>query len=105
MCCVGRVSSETVDAASLQFPLSWMLISTAMEILAATIALVSQYASGPTTIECVSGACFVGTDYGLLRRQPLPEGGTELRGHLGVRVGEGVHRDERGQIRSDDDDR
>ncbi|WP_121743073.1 MATE family efflux transporter [Natronorubrum halophilum] len=40
---VGRVSSEAVAAVSLMFPLSWMFVSTAMGITAATIALVSQY--------------------------------------------------------------
>jgi putative MATE family efflux protein len=40
---VGRVSPEAVAAVSLMFPLSWMFVSTAMGITAATIALVSQY--------------------------------------------------------------
>ncbi len=40
---VGRVSAEAVAAVSLMFPLSWMFVSTAMGITAATIALVSQY--------------------------------------------------------------
>lgn len=40
---VGRVSSEAVAAVSLMFPLSWMFISTAMGITAATVALVSQH--------------------------------------------------------------
>ncbi len=40
---VGRVSSEAVAAVSLMFPLSWLFVSTAMGITAATIALVSQY--------------------------------------------------------------
>jgi len=40
---VGRVSGEAVAAVSLMFPLSWMFISTAMGITAATIALVSQH--------------------------------------------------------------
>ena len=40
---VGRVSSEAVAAVSLMFPLSWMFVSTAMGLTAATIALVSQY--------------------------------------------------------------
>lgn len=40
---VGRVSPEAVAAVSLMFPLSWMFISTAMGITAATIALVSQH--------------------------------------------------------------
>ncbi|WP_255170855.1 MATE family efflux transporter [Natrononativus amylolyticus] len=40
---VGRVSSDAVAAVSLMFPLSWMFVSTAMGITAATIALVSQY--------------------------------------------------------------
>ena len=40
---VGRVSEEALAAVSLMFPLSWMFVSTAMGITAATIALVSQY--------------------------------------------------------------
>lgn len=40
---VGRVSGSAVAAVSLMFPLSFMFISTAMGITAATIALVSQY--------------------------------------------------------------
>ena len=40
---VGRVSPEAVAAVSLMFPLTWMFVSTAMGITAATIALVSQY--------------------------------------------------------------
>ncbi len=40
---VGRVSSAAVAAVSLMFPLSWMFVSTAMGITAATIALVSQH--------------------------------------------------------------
>jgi putative MATE family efflux protein len=40
---VGRVSADAVGAVSLMFPLSWMFVSTAMGITAATIALVSQY--------------------------------------------------------------
>ena len=40
---VGRVSPEAVAAISLMFPFSWMFVSTAMGITAATIALVSQY--------------------------------------------------------------
>lgn len=40
---VGRVSGEAVAAVSLMFPLSWMFVSTAMGITAATIALVSQH--------------------------------------------------------------
>ena len=40
---VGRVSADAVAAVSLMFPLSWMFVSTAMGITAATIALVSQY--------------------------------------------------------------
>ncbi len=40
---VGRVSSDAVAAVSLMFPLSWMFVSTAMGITAATIALVSQH--------------------------------------------------------------
>lgn len=39
---VGRVSSESVAAVGLMFPLAWMFISTAMGVTAATIALVSQ---------------------------------------------------------------
>lgn len=40
---VGRVSPEALAAVALMFPLSWMFVSTAMGITAATIALVSQY--------------------------------------------------------------
>ena len=40
---VGRVGSTAVAAVSLMFPLSWMFVSTAMGITAATIALVSQH--------------------------------------------------------------
>jgi len=40
---VGRVSPEAVAAVSLMFPLSWLFVSTAMGITAATIALVSQH--------------------------------------------------------------
>ena len=40
---VGRVGPDAVAAVSLMFPLSWMFVSTAMGITAATIALVSQY--------------------------------------------------------------
>ena len=40
---VGRVGSEEVAAVSLMFPLSWLFVSTAMGLTAATIALVSQY--------------------------------------------------------------
>ncbi|MGM0604646.1 MAG: MATE family efflux transporter [Halobacteriota archaeon] len=40
---VGRVGDDAVAAVSLMFPLSWMFVSTAMGITAATIALVSQH--------------------------------------------------------------
>ncbi len=40
---VGRVSAEAVAAVSLMFPLSWMFVSTAIGLTAATIALVSQH--------------------------------------------------------------
>ncbi len=40
---VGRVSTEAVAAVSLMFPLSWLFVSTAMGLTAATIALVSQH--------------------------------------------------------------
>lgn len=40
---VGRVSTEAVAAVSLMFPLSWMFVSTALGLTAATIALVSQH--------------------------------------------------------------
>jgi putative MATE family efflux protein len=40
---VGRVSPDAVAAVSLMFPLSWMFVSTAIGITAATIALVSQH--------------------------------------------------------------
>ncbi|WP_305038418.1 MATE family efflux transporter [Halovivax gelatinilyticus] len=40
---VGRVDENAVAAVSLMFPLSWLFISTAMGLTAATIALVSQH--------------------------------------------------------------
>ena len=40
---VGRVNADAVAAVSLMFPLSWLFVSTAMGLTAATIALVSQY--------------------------------------------------------------
>jgi len=40
---VGRVSSDSVAAVSLMFPFSWLFVSTAMGLTAATIALVSQH--------------------------------------------------------------
>lgn len=40
---VGRVSAEAVAAVSLMFPLSWMFVSSAMGVTAATIAVVSQH--------------------------------------------------------------
>ena len=40
---VGRVSADAVAAVSLMFPLTYLFISTAMGVSAATIALVSQY--------------------------------------------------------------
>jgi len=46
---VGRVSPDAVAAVSLMFPLSWMFVSTAMGITAATIALVSQHVGRATT--------------------------------------------------------
>jgi putative MATE family efflux protein len=46
---VGRVSPEAVAAVSLMFPLTWMFVSTAMGITAATIALVSQHVGAGET--------------------------------------------------------
>jgi len=46
---VGRVSAEAVAAVSLMFPLTWMFVSTAMGITAATIALVSQHVGADNT--------------------------------------------------------
>jgi len=40
---VGRVSPDAVAAVSLMFPTTWMFISTAIGITAATVALVSQH--------------------------------------------------------------
>ena len=40
---VGQVDRESLAAVSLMFPVSWMFVSTAIGITAATIALVSQY--------------------------------------------------------------
>ena len=39
---VGQVDRESLAAVSLMMPLSWLLVSTAIGITAATIALVSQ---------------------------------------------------------------
>lgn len=46
---VGRVNSESVAAVSLTFPLTYLFISTAMGLSAATIALVSQKSVPATT--------------------------------------------------------
>ena len=40
---VGRVSGDALAAVSLMFPLTWMFVSTAIGLTAATIALVSQH--------------------------------------------------------------
>jgi putative MATE family efflux protein len=40
---VGQVNRDSLAAVSLMFPVSWMFVSTAIGITAATIALVSQY--------------------------------------------------------------
>ncbi|GAB3018530.1 MATE family efflux transporter [Natronobiforma cellulositropha] len=40
---VGRLGSEPVAAVALMFPLTWMFVSTAIGLTAATIALVSQH--------------------------------------------------------------
>ncbi|WP_303657575.1 MATE family efflux transporter [Halobaculum litoreum] len=78
---VGRVSPEAVAAVSLMFPLSWMFVSTAMGLTAATIALVSQHVGagddraadevvGQTTLLAVAVAVALGTA-GFLARRPL----------------------------------
>ncbi|UIP01220.1 MATE family efflux transporter [Halobaculum sp. CBA1158] len=80
---VGRVSPEAVAAVSLMFPLSWMFVSTAMGLTAATIALVSQHVGagddraadrvvGQTTILAI-GVSVVLAAAGLLARRPLLE--------------------------------
>ncbi|QLG63945.1 MATE family efflux transporter [Halorarum salinum] len=80
---VGRVSPEAVAAVSLMFPLSWMFVSTAMGLTAATIALVSQHVGagedrtadrvvGQTTLLAV-GVSLALTVAGLLARVPLLE--------------------------------
>ncbi|WP_303646389.1 MATE family efflux transporter [Halobaculum rubrum] len=78
---VGRVSPEAVAAVSLMFPLSWMFVSTAMGLTAATIALVSQHVGagedrradevvGQTTLLAI-GVSVVLAAVGLLARRPL----------------------------------
>nr|WP_303648633.1 MATE family efflux transporter [Halobaculum halophilum] len=78
---VGRVSPEAVAAVSLMFPLSWMFVSTAMGLTAATIALVSQHVGagedraadrvvGQTTLLAI-GVSLVLMVVGLLGRVPL----------------------------------
>ncbi|MFC7071154.1 MATE family efflux transporter [Halobaculum lipolyticum] len=78
---VGRVSPEAVAAVSLMFPLSWMFVSTAMGLTAATIALVSQHVGagddraadevvGQTTLLAVAVSVTLGAA-GFLARRPL----------------------------------
>ena len=78
---VGRVSPEAVAAVSLMFPLSWMFVSTAMGLTAATIALVSQHVGagddraadevvGQTTLLAI-GVSVALALVGLLARRPL----------------------------------
>ncbi len=78
---VGRVSPEAVAAVSLMFPLSWMFVSTAMGLTAATIALVSQHVGAgddraadkvvaQTTLLAIAVSVTLGTA-GFLARRPL----------------------------------
>ncbi|WP_425499735.1 MATE family efflux transporter [Halorarum halobium] len=78
---VGRVGPEAVAAVSLMFPLSWMFVSTAMGLTAATIALVSQHVGagedraadrvvGQTTLLAVVVSLAL-TAAGLAARRPL----------------------------------
>ncbi|WP_303657474.1 MATE family efflux transporter [Halobaculum limi] len=78
---VGRVSPEAVAAVSLMFPLSWMFVSTAMGLTAATIALVSQHVGagedrradevvGQTTILAIAVSVVLAV-VGLAARRPL----------------------------------
>jgi putative MATE family efflux protein len=78
---VGRVSPEAVAAVSLMFPFSWMFVSTAMGLTAATIALVSQHVGAgddrradevvaQTTLLAVAVSVVLATA-GFLARRPL----------------------------------
>ena len=78
---VGHVGPAAVAAVSLMFPLSWMFVSTAMGLTAATIALVSQHVGagedraadrvvGQTTLLAV-GVGVALTVLGLAARVPL----------------------------------
>ncbi len=78
---VGRVSADAVAAVSLMFPLSWMFVSTAMGLTAATIALVSQHVGaddqraadrvvGQTILLAVAVSSILAT-VGLYFRRPL----------------------------------
>jgi len=61
---VGRVSPEAVAAVSLMFPLSWMFVSTAIGVTAATIALVSQHVGAGNdrrADEVVAQSCLLAT--------------------------------------------
>ncbi|TKX75737.1 MATE family efflux transporter [Halorubrum sp. GN11_10-6_MGM] len=61
---VGRVSTEAVAAVSLMFPLSWMFVSTAMGVTAATIAVVSQHVGAGNdrrADEVVAQTCLLAT--------------------------------------------
>ena len=80
---VGRVSAEAVAAVSLMFPLSWMFVSTAMGLTAATIALVSQHVGagdqraadrvvGQTILLAIAVSSVLAT-LGLVFRRPLLE--------------------------------
>ncbi|KAB1186557.1 MULTISPECIES: MATE family efflux transporter [Haloferax] len=80
---VGRVGADAVAAVSLMFPMSWMFVSTAMGITAATIALVSQHVGagedreadhvvGQTILLTIAVSVALAT-LGFLFRQPLLE--------------------------------
>ena len=72
---VGRVGREPVAAVSLMFPLSWMFVSAAMGVTAATIALVSQHVGAG---DDVVGAAVVA--------------GADVLGHQGDGGGRDAHR-------------
>jgi putative MATE family efflux protein len=87
---VGRVSGEAVAAVSLMFPLSWMFVSTAMGITAATIALVSQHVGagerrkadrvvGQTILLALTVAVVLATGGWLVRHELLATMGAEGR--------------------------
>jgi putative MATE family efflux protein len=85
---VGRVSGEAVAAVSLMFPLSWMFVSTAIGITAATIALVSQHVGagerrkadrvvGQTVLLALALSAVLGAGGWLVRHEILTAMGAE----------------------------